>query len=181
VSTLADQIRNIIDIFTSREPSVSARFLQRLNEGCLTRDEGNMSHFCVYFLPYDPASRKVFMIHHKKSGKWLSPGGHIDRGELLLEALNREIQEELGVTNAFPALPAPFLITATPIDNPIQPCKEHLDLWFLLETNGSSFAPDPHEFLATRWLDFDEAESLITDPANRKALGIVRSRNAMQA
>src|SRR5665213_1066199 len=136
---LHDQILTIVDpsICDSEETRVS--YLKRLEEGAFTRDENPKTHFCAYFLPYNEKSRKVFMIHHKKSGLWLSPGGHIDKGEGLLETLNREINEELGVKSFFKELPPPFLLTITPIENTTQPCKTHFDIWYLVKTDGSKF------------------------------------------
>ena len=67
-------------------------YIQRLSEGRPTRDENPGSHFCVYFLSYNQANQTVFIIHHKKSGLWLTTGGHIDKGELPLEALEREMK-----------------------------------------------------------------------------------------
>jgi len=111
-------------------------------------------------------------VHHKKSGLWLSPGGHIDGGETLLQALNREIDEELGIKDFF-AEARPFLLTITLIKNVILPCKEHYDVWFLLPTDGRNFNIDPTEFHETRWLAIDEARKLVTDAANVEALNAV--------
>ena len=176
---LSEQIKQIATNFAEREPQVSKRYLERLREDDkLTRDENNQSHLCVYFLPYNTKNKQVFIVHHKKSGLWLSPGGHIDKGELLLEALNREIKEELGVAGFFPELPKPFLITITPIDNPAQPtCKEHLDIWFLLETDGNNFNVDPHEFHNTKRMTLEEAKSIMTDEANIKAMDFLNRRD----
>jgi 8-oxo-dGTP pyrophosphatase MutT (NUDIX family) len=174
MTTLTEQIKRIADDFAEQEPQASKRYLEKLNEGPLIRDEGAVSHLCAYFLPYNPKTKYVFIVHHKKSGLWLSPGGHIDKDELLLYALNREINEELGVPDFFPKLPKPFLITITPINNPAQPsCKEHLDIWFLLKTDGSNFNVDPHEFHSAKWVSLEEARKIITDKANLKALNII--------
>ncbi len=171
---LAEQIKQIANDFIEKEPQVAKRYLARLEENNeLTRDENNPSHFCIYFLPYNSKTKQFFITHHKKSGLWLCPGGHINKGELLLDALNREIKEELGVANYFPELSKPFLITTTPINNPIQPCKEHLDIWFLLETDGSNFNVDPQEFHSTKWMTLDEARKIVTDKANLKAFDVI--------
>ena len=64
--------------------------------------------------------QKVLLVKHKKLGIWLSPGGHIDRGELPHKAAEREFREETGIkvraVSAFElieykdskALPLPF-------------------------------------------------------------------------
>lgn len=175
MATLPEQIKQIAEDFSGREPEAYRHYLKRLAEtDPLTRDEGGLSHFCVYFLPYNPKTKQIFLVHHKKSGLWLSPGGHIDKGELLLDTLNREIGEELGIKIFFAGLPKPFLITVTPIYNPPQPsCKEHLDIWFLVETDGNNFKVDPQEFHSTKWLDYNEAQKLTTDENNLKALKLI--------
>ncbi|MFA5098928.1 MAG: NUDIX domain-containing protein [Candidatus Paceibacterota bacterium] len=145
-------------------------FLKRVDEGKLTRDENPISHFCCYFLPYNSKTKQVFIIHHKKSGLWLSPGGHIDEGENLMQTLNREIQEELGIENKIKEKIKPFLLTITPINNTVQPCKEHLDIWYRFETDGSEFNVDLKEFHDTKWLSIDEARKIITDFPNLQAL-----------
>lgn len=164
------QIREIIDRSICSPPEVYEKFLARFDDGKLTRDEEKASHFCVYFLPYNPESKKIFMVHHKKSGLWLSPGGHIDKGETPLKTLAREMNEELGVTYKAPANFKPFLLTITPIENAIQPCRAHYDLWYGVQKDGSDFQIDPREFNETRWLTVAEARELVTDPPNLKAL-----------
>ena len=131
MQNLPDQIIEIVSTLPDQDPLVAQRYLERVKEGLLTRDENNRSHFCVYFLPYDSKAKKVFIIHHKKANLWLAPGGHVDKNEDILHALNREVKEELGVDNAFAESSKPFLLSITPIDNNTQPCKEHFDIWFL--------------------------------------------------
>lgn len=164
------QIKEIIDQSICFPPNVYEKFLTRLSDGNLTRDEDEASHFCVYFLPYNPKSQKVFIVHHKKAGLWLSPGGHIDKRETPLEALEREIKEELGVTYKAPANFKPFLLTITPIESSIQPCREHYDLWYGVRTDGSDFQIDAREFHETKWLSLVEAKKLVTDVPNLKAI-----------
>ena len=146
---------------------------KRVTEGLLTRDGNPESHFCVFFLPYNPESGKVFIIHHKKSGLWLSPGGHVDKGETLPETLNREIYEELGVKDFFKKEQCPFLLTMTEIENSVQPCRTHYDVWYLLSTDGKNFNVDPTEFYDAKWLTIGEAGKIVTDKSNLKALEIV--------
>jgi 8-oxo-dGTP pyrophosphatase MutT (NUDIX family) len=169
MSTLYEEIKAVIDPKLCNE-QIAQYWLERLEKGDLTRDDGNVSHFCCYFLPYNPATHEVFIVHHKKSGLWLFPGGHIDKGEPLMKTLNREIEEELGVKNRIKEEIKPFLLTITPIENRVQPCKEHMDIWYRFPTDGSEFNVDPTEFHATRWTSIKGARELMTDPPNLEAL-----------
>jgi len=175
---LKEEIQKIIDPSICDSENTHINFLKRLEEGNFTRDENPQTHYCAYFLPYNQKGKKVFIVHHKKSGLWLSTGGHIDKGEGLLETLNREINEELGVKNFFQESQSPFLLTITPIENKVQPCKVHYDIWYLVFTDGSNFNVDPKEFHETRWLTIEEAEKIVTDAPNRKALETIKKKYA---
>jgi 8-oxo-dGTP pyrophosphatase MutT (NUDIX family) len=165
-------ISKILDPFICDSKATYNAFKQRLSQGKPTRDQNSETHFCAYFLPYNAQNKKVFIVHHKKSGLWIAPGGHIDQGEILLETLNREIKEELGVKNAFKET-MPFLLTITPIKNKVQPCKMHYDVWHLFHTNGSNFNIDSAEFHDTKWLTIRNAKKIVTDPCNLSALEFV--------
>ena len=167
---LTEEIKKIINPSICSSSKIYDEFLTRAKKGKPTRDEEKATHFCVYFLPYNPETKKIFIIHHKKSGLWLSPGGHIDKGEVLFETLKREIKEELGfVYNPSEKL-LPFLLTITPINNIVHPCKIHYDLWYGIETNGDNFQVDFTEFHDTKWLTVDEAKKIITDQPNLQAI-----------
>ncbi len=168
-----ESFKKVVDRVICDNQETYEKYVRRSEEGALTRDENAQSHICVYFLPIDSESRKVFMILHKKAGMWLSPGGHVDAGETLLQALNREMGEELGTKNASSVDQKPFLLTMTPIDNIVQPCKLHFDVWFAVHTDGKDFAVDPTEFLDAKWLSIAEAMERVVDPANLRALRII--------
>jgi len=169
----AQAILKILDISICDTPETFDAFKKRLNEGAITRDENPQPHFVVYFLPYNSKNKKVFITHHKKSGLWLSPGGHIDKGEVLQEALNREINEELGLVDFFREEPKPFLLASKQIENKGHPCKMHYDIWYLVKTDGNNFKVDPSEFLGMKWLSIEEAKKIVTDESNIKALEII--------
>ncbi|MDX9832929.1 MAG: NUDIX domain-containing protein [Anaerolineae bacterium] len=48
-------------------------------------------------LIFDPAGRLFLMRSHKWAGKYVVPGGHVELGESLEDALCREVEEETGL------------------------------------------------------------------------------------
>ncbi len=171
--TLAEEITRFvsqIDQITDYEKSVLPRYLARLKEGKLTRDENPKSHFSVYIYPYNPKTNEVFIVDHKKAKQWLAPGGHIDLGELSQQTRVREAKEELGITLDEKEAPL-FMISVVDIEErPTQPCREHFDLWYLIETNGNDFKIDLSEFNETRWVNLNEAKKLLKEQSNLYAL-----------
>ncbi len=127
-----------------------------------SRDENKLEHLCVFYVPIDTINKKIYIIIHRKSGLWMPPGGHIDKNEKPHTAIIRECGEELNykITNENLEL---FNISIDPIDNPIQQCKVHYSLWYLVDTDHQNFQYN-EESLDGRWVDLIEAKRLITFP-----------------
>lgn len=160
---------------TPGQEKVKKEFARRAGEGALTRDENPITHFCVYFAAYDSENQQVFIGHHKKSGLWLFNGGHIDEGELPLEALEREVKEEWGENVHLDGGYEPSLLTITEINNPTkQKCRLHYDIWYFISLNRNTFTPDESllekEFHQTGWKLAGEAKGLIDDVNTLTAL-----------
>ena len=157
---------------------VKLKFLNRLDEGNLTRSENPASHFCVYFAAIDPTAQKIFMGLHKKSGLWLCNGGHMDPGETPVDTVLREAQEDWGVTIDPADMSDPELVTLTEIEHPErQICEWHYDMWYFLPFSEATFFPDPDrlksEFLEYGWYSYAEAQKLLKDPASFEALNFL--------
>jgi len=57
----------------------------------------------VFILFCQPECR-VVLLHHERFGKWMVPGGHVERWENPFEAAQREVREETGLHPYFVTL-----------------------------------------------------------------------------
>lgn len=164
---LSDELKKLLNS-QFKNDGISARFLERIEEGRLTKDENPQSHFCTYFAAYDLRAKQVFIGHHRKSGLWLFNGGHIDKGETISQTLTREINEEWGLDSKDFNIELIPLLTITDIYNPAkQTCRTHYDLWHFIKVDRSEFKPEAaklaEEFHEMGWKNLTEARNLITD------------------
>lgn len=90
---------------------------------------------------------QVLLHYHRKLGKWLPPGGHVEDNELPDEAARREVLEETGVrvrlvgARGLPdefAEPRQLVVPAGVQVEPIYPGHEHIDLVYFA-------VPDPYD------------------------------------
>ena len=119
--------------------------------------------------------QKILLGLHKKLGKWLPPGGHIEETENPLETAIRETQEETGidVTPFFPkerpldghatALPVPdfsFEETIPAHGNKLE--HKHLDFIYVIHVPEVAPVFDINESSDMRWFTKEEALQLDT-------------------
>lgn len=161
--------------------TVAKRFIGRLQEGSLSKQENPLSHFCAYFAACDFAAQQLFIGQHIKSGLWLFNGGHIDEGETLRETVSREIDEEWGLDAKDLEIIGPELLTITEINNPTkQTCRLHFDIWHFVNVDKNNFKPDSsklaEEFHSVFWIDLAKARQLVTDKSTREALDFIEDK-----
>ncbi|MEX0592576.1 MAG: NUDIX domain-containing protein [Nitriliruptoraceae bacterium] len=114
-----------------------------------------------------PSPPLVLMHHHKRLGRWLQPGGHIDTDEDPATAAIREVGEETGIAASHP--PGGPRIVHVDV-HPGPKGHRHLDLRYVLEVSGNPDpAPQRGESRQVQWMTFDKVLAL-ADPSLRSAL-----------
>lgn len=111
----------------------------------------------------------LFVTSHKWKGIWSIPGGHVELGESLVEALKREVMEEVGLRVKVTRLLS--------IEEAIYPKqfirKKHFIFFdFLCETDSSRVRMDRLEIQGYRWVKPKEAMKLRHNEYTKHALKI---------
>lgn len=124
--------------------------------------------------------RRVALVHHRKLGRWLQPGGHVDPadGQDLLATALREAEEETGCPVVpHPVAPRPLDVDVHPIPSRgTEPAHLHLDVRFLVLTDQpGALRADPVETSGARWFEFDEALHRAGTPEMKRLLSKARA------
>ncbi len=121
---------------------------------------------------------KVLMIHHKKMGMWLPPGGHTNENELPTECAIREAKEEAGVDieiigqeehhDRVKVMLHPKIVQL----EDIEPGHQHIDLIYFgkLKDKMQEIRNDDKGVNEVRWFsreELDEAPTLVKIQAIR--------------
>jgi 8-oxo-dGTP pyrophosphatase MutT (NUDIX family) len=116
--------------------------------------------------------RRGTVLHlHKRLGRWMQPGGHIDPGETPPEAARRESIEELGLVVEHPAS-GPRLLHLDVHEAALR--HVHLDLRYLVIGPDEDPKPPPGESQEAYWFGWDEAAAM-ADEVLRPALVLART------
>lgn len=137
-------------------------FVER-NPDCFERTNRS-GHLTGSAWVVNPKRDKVLLIHHKRLGIWIQPGGHADGEGHLLNVATRELHEEAGVP----------LAQITPVNDQLfdldihayprgkdGSVHLHLDCRFLLEVDDTApLNRQVEEVHDCQWLTLDEAATL---------------------
>jgi 8-oxo-dGTP pyrophosphatase MutT (NUDIX family) len=92
----------------------------------------------------------VLLMHHRKLGRWLQPGGHVEDGEGVREAALREAVEETGIDKVRFLDKAIFDVDVHEIPARAGIASHlHYDIRFLMEADGEPVRS--HESHAVAW------------------------------
>ncbi len=174
--TLSAELIRILKPELCTDQQTYSDFIQRVQQGGLTRKEDTATHFGVFILPRDVSTGEVLLVFHKKARDWISAGGHMEKGETTTQTLRREGEEELGLV-VQEAYREPFFFSTVEIDNPKRPCKKHYDVWYLVDVSKEDLGQSlSDEFTQVAWIKPEEAleRKDITDPSTLEALRRVK-------
>lgn len=135
-----------------------------LPSSCFYRNYFTPGHCCGSAWIIDPLKRKTLLMHHKKLGKWLQPGGHAD-GEMILENVAlREAIEETGAPGIALAGREIFDLDIHTIPpNGAEPEHLHFDARFLLVSDSTRPLTGSGEAHEVRWVPLDSVAALTSE------------------
>jgi 8-oxo-dGTP pyrophosphatase MutT (NUDIX family) len=159
-----------------------ARFVTRMAvlalkiEAC-SRSHYTPGHFTASAFVLSPDRSELILIHHKKLGIWVQPGGHVEGTDLELEsAARREVAEEVGLRNLQPLLASGVLfdvdIHAIPARK-AEPQHEHFDVRFAFVAETRDFELS-EEVIDVRWLPLADVSRTTTDRSVLRAVDKLR-------
>ena len=163
-----------------REAGFVARMLELcgLDAAC-ERSHFSPGHFTASAFVLSPDRRDLVLIHHKKLGIWVQPGGHVEPSDLdLLSTARREVLEEVGLGDL-----EPLQASGTPVfDVDIHtiparkqdPAHEHFDVRFAFVAKTRELVHSD-EVADLRWVPLGEVEQLGSDESVLRAVNKLRA------
>ncbi len=159
-----------------------ARYVARMLElaaspSACARDSFQPGHFTASAFVLSPDQRELILIHHKKLGIWVQPGGHVDADDADLEAAaRREVAEEVGLAalRSFGESGALFDVDIHVIPaRKSDPAHEHFDVRFAFVSATRSFVRS-EEVADVRWVPLTDVAYVTSDRSVLRAVEKLR-------
>lgn len=117
---------------------------------------------------------RVLLVRHRRLGRWMYPGGHLEPDEDPVDGLRREIREELNIEialvdrppvghTAVKVLPAPFLMLAFDTTESAR-VRRQIDMVYVCRSLGGTPVPQDSELSGYAWVRVDEVATLDVPP-----------------
>jgi 8-oxo-dGTP pyrophosphatase MutT (NUDIX family) len=133
------------------------------------------------------ADNHILLVHHRRIGAWLPPGGHIEPDEMPHEAAQRETLEETGVEIEVVSVPLPltgdsdaFILPSPLCIHSVKAVEKgvayyHIDFAFLCRLKDSpvelpKVAHSDEEVFSARWFALDSYKEV---PLAKNVLEVV--------
>lgn len=183
---LTEDLRRALLAYEPTDDRESA-FRSRMLGLCEAREPFSRSsfvpgHFTASAFVLSPHRDALLLIFHKKLGRWLQPGGHIEAGDLTpIDAARREVAEETAIVGPLPLVSGIFDIDVHDIPaRKDEPCHEHFDIRVLLGAPAlATVASD--EVAAVRWVPLAEVATVETDESVLRAVRKIRALSGATA
>jgi len=127
-------------------------------------------HVTASALIFAPERDSILLIHHRRLGRWLQPGGHVEAGEFPLAAARREVAEEVGLEDleylpafeADPSLPLDIDSHSIPANaRKGEPAHMHHDFLYVMimpANHPAALKPQPSEIIEAAWVEVNGAK-----------------------
>lgn len=114
----------------------------------------------------------VLLIHHRRLGDWIAPGGHVDpTDDSVLAAALREVVEETGVVGLEPIGAGIFDVDAHPIPSGrAEPSHTHFNVSYAMRARSDDLSPSD-EVIEARWQPLETVADLTSDRAVLRVAG----------
>ncbi len=135
-------------------------------------------HYVATAYVYDRQTDSFLLILHKKLGKWLPPGGHLEDGEVPHQGAIRELREETGLrgrivnlfhtpdvaTSSVAQLFTPFCVLREIIPAGLHEGEHvHIDFIYVIEIDyAEAVRLHMEEVSQARWISSQEIDTLET-------------------
>jgi 8-oxo-dGTP pyrophosphatase MutT (NUDIX family) len=133
----------------------------RQHEDCLLRTcrEGHVTGSAWIA---SPDGARAVLVHHRKLGRWLQPGGHADGEPRVHEVARREAKEETGLIDLTPiGIPLPLDVDVHRIPpHGDEPAHLHHDVRYLFVADPAAQPRASDESHDVRWFTLDEIERM---------------------
>lgn len=127
-------------------------------ENCFSR-ELTVGHITGSAWVVDSSGDHVLLLHHKKLGIWVQPGGHCDGNGNVLAVAIKEAQEESGIENIEPISQDIFDLDVHYIPGNSKEAEHyHYDIRFLLRVMNNKQPIKNDESHDVQWFSVHEKE-----------------------
>lgn len=120
----------------------------------------------------DPATARLLLHHHRRLGRWLQLGGHVEHDELPHQTALREGSEESGLADLELMSDSIFDVDVHRIPaGKGEPDHDHFDVRYVARTSvPESITIDRGESNELAWMQLDRADALMAAPESTRVV-----------